>query len=66
MPKFRDMRHRVDFAYNMLNTDIYYEGDYRYTIEDHNQQELFEMIDEDDLDQVLENIWRRCSLVGIS
>ncbi len=32
MPTFKNMRQRVEYAYDELNVDIFYEGDYMYTI----------------------------------
>lgn len=64
MPKFKNMRHRVEFAYDHMNTDIYYEGNYLYTIEDHNTNQTFEMLDEDEMDSVLSVIWDACCCVG--
>lgn len=58
MPKFRNMRERVEYAYDHLNVDIFYEGNFRYTVFNHGNQESFEMLDEAQLDQVLESIWR--------
>ncbi len=57
MPKFKNMRHRVEYAYDVMNTDIYYEGNYLYTVEDHNRDLTFEMLDEAELDVVLGQIW---------
>ena len=58
MIKFKNMRHRVEFAYDSLNTDIYYEGNYLYTVEDHNTDEVFEMLEEKQVDYVLNLIWQ--------
>jgi len=60
MPKFKNMRHRVEFAFEFMNTDIYYEGDYKYTLEDHNNKRLFEMLEEDQMDMVLAEIYKNC------
>lgn len=57
MPKFRNMRERVEYAYDMLNVDIFYEGDYRYTVLDHRQNLTVEMLTVEELDNVLEKIW---------
>lgn len=57
MLKFKNMRHRVEFAYDQMNTDIYYEGDYKYTVEDHNSDQVFEMLEENQMDYVLNVIW---------
>lgn len=57
MLKFKNMRHRVEFAYDEMNTDIYYEGDYLYTIEDHNNDLVFEMLEENQMDNILNIIW---------
>lgn len=58
MLKFKNMRHRVEFAYEQMNIDIYYEGDYRYTLERHSNQEIFEMLSEDQVDTILNQIWQ--------
>lgn len=65
MPKFKNMRHRVEFAYEVMNTDIYYEGDYKYTIEDHNNKELFEMLEEEQMDEVLAKIYKNCKVAQV-
>lgn len=57
MLKFKNMRHRVEFAYDQLNTDIYYEGNYMYTVEDHNSNKVFAMLEEEQVDGVLNLIW---------
>lgn len=57
MPRFRNMRERVEYAYDELNVDIYYEGDYYYTILDHGRDKFIEMLTEDELDSELERIW---------
>ena len=57
MLKFKNMRQRVEFAYDQMNIDIYYEGDYKYTVEDHNRKEIFEMLEEEQMDYVLNLIW---------
>lgn len=57
MLKFKNMRHRVEFAYEQMNVDIYYEGDYRYTIENHGNHQIFEMLSEEQVDRVLNTIW---------
>lgn len=54
---FKNMRQRVDFAYDNMDIDIFYEGDYHYTLRDNQQNTFYEMIDEDDLDDVLSVIW---------
>ncbi len=58
MLKFKNMRQRVDFAYERMNVDIYYEGDYRYTIENRSNHQIFEMLSEDQVDHVLNSIWK--------
>jgi len=58
MLKFKSMRQRVEFAFDEMNTDIYYEGDYRYTIEDHNNDLVFEMLEENQMDNILNVIWK--------
>ena len=57
MPRFRNMRDRVEFAYDELNVDIYYEGDYYYTILDHSSNTFVEMLTEEQLDDELERIY---------
>lgn len=57
MPRFRNMRERVEFAYDELNVDIYYEGDYYYTILDHSCKRFIEMLTEEQLDVELEKIY---------
>lgn len=57
MPRFRNMRERVEFAYDECNVDIYYEGDYYYTILDHSCDKLIEMLTEEQLDYELERIY---------
>lgn len=57
MLKFKNMRQRVEFAYDELNTDIYYEGDYLYTLEDHNSKQVFEYLEENQMDMILNIIW---------
>lgn len=57
MLKFKNMRHRVEFAYEEMNIDIYYEGDYKYTLENHKDHKIIEMLTEEQLDQVLNKIW---------
>ncbi len=59
MLKFKSMRQRVEFAFDEMNTDIYYEGDYRYTIEDHNNDLVFEMLEENQMDNILNVIWKK-------
>lgn len=54
---FKNMRQRVDFAYEQMSVDIYYEGDYRYTVEHSASQKLFEMLTEEQVDKVLNLIW---------
>lgn len=59
MLKFKSMRQRVEFAYDQMNTDIYYEGDYLYTIEDHNSDLVFEFLEENQMDNILNVIWNK-------
>lgn len=66
MPKFKNMRHRVEFAYSELNTDIYYEGDFRYTIEDHNNNLVFEMLEENQMDHILSVIWQNAKTAKLA
>lgn len=56
MPRFKNMRERVEYAYDELNVDIYYEGDYYYTILDHARDKFIEMLTEEQLDKELERI----------
>ena len=58
MLKFKSMRQRVEFAYEQMNVDIYYEGEYRYTVENHKNDQLFEMVSEVQVDQILNKIWQ--------
>lgn len=51
------MRERVDYAFDELNVDIYYEGNYYFTILDHTKNKFIEMLTEEELDQELESIW---------
>lgn len=51
------MRERVEYAYDELNVDIYYEGNYYYTILDHSRDQFIEMLTEKQLDTELERIW---------
>lgn len=57
MPTFKNMRQRVEYAYDELNVDIFYEGDYMYTILDHSCEEFIEMLTEEELDHELSRIW---------
>ena len=57
MLEFKNMRQRVDFAYEQMNVDIYYEGDYRYTVEDRVSHRIFEMLSEEQVDKVLNGMW---------
>lgn len=54
---FNNMRQRVEFAYEQMNVDIYYEGDYMYTVEHRKSRQLFEMLTEEQVDKVLNGIW---------
>ncbi len=56
MPRFRNMRERVEYAYDELNVDIYYEGDYYYTLLDHSCDHFIKMLTEEELDFELERI----------
>lgn len=56
MLKFRNMRERVDFAYEELNVDIFYEGNYYYTLLDHSTKRQIEMLTELEMDIELEKI----------
>lgn len=60
---FKNMRHRVEFAYEQMNVDIYYEGDYMYTVEHRKSQQLFEMLTEEQVDKVLNGIWHDFHMV---
>ena len=57
MLKFKNMRQRVDFAFEQMNVDIYYEGDYRYTVEHRGSRQIFEMLSEVQVDKVLNLLW---------
>ncbi len=59
MLKFKNMRDRVDYAYYNLNVDIFYEGDYLYTIKDYNEDALYEMLTENEMDRTLNLIWNK-------
>lgn len=59
---FKTMRQRVDFAYEQMNVDIYYEGDYRYTVEHHTSHQVFEMLSEEQVDTILNGIWKESHL----
>ncbi|PKM57069.1 MAG: hypothetical protein CVU98_07935, partial [Firmicutes bacterium HGW-Firmicutes-3] len=58
MLRFKNMRQRVEFAYERMNIDIYYEGDYRYTVEHHSDHKIFEKLSEEQVDEVLNQIWQ--------
>jgi len=58
------MRERVDYAYDELNVDIYYEGDYYYTILDHSRDRFVEMLTEEELDRELEKIRVNLNVAG--
>lgn len=67
MLRFKNMRQRVEFAYDQMNVDIYYEGDYLYTVENRSNHDVFEMLSEDQVDEVLNLIWNEINqtqLVG--
>jgi len=64
VPRFRNMRERVEYAYDELNVDIYYEGDYYYTILDHARDKFIEMLTEEQLDKELERIWMNLNLAS--
>lgn len=64
MPRFRNMRERVEYAYDELNVDIYYEGDYYYTILDHTKDQFIEMLTEEQLDEELKRIWTDLKMSG--
>jgi len=51
------MRHRVEFAYEKMNLDIYYEGGYRYTVENHNNKQVIKMLSEEQVDHLLNKMW---------
>lgn len=57
MLRFKNMRQRVEFAFEQMNIDIYYEGDYTYTVEHRESRRLFEYLSEEQVDQVLNRIW---------
>lgn len=58
MLKFKSMRQRVEFAYEQMNIDIYYEGEYRYTLENHKNDQVFERVSEVQVDRILNKIWQ--------
>ena len=60
--RFKNMRERVEYAYDKLNVDIYYEGNYYYTILDHVKDQFIEMLTEEQLDKELEIIRRKLKL----
>ncbi len=64
MPRFRNMRERVEYAYDELNVDIYYEGNYYYTILDHTKDQFVEMLTEEELDEELRRIWMDLNMSG--
>jgi hypothetical protein len=64
VPRFRNMRERVEYAYEALNVDIYYEGNYYYTILDHSRDKFIEMLTEEELDTELEHIWMSLNLTS--
>lgn len=57
MLRFKNMRQRVDFAFEQMGVDIYYEGNYTYTVADSKRRKLFEFLSEEQVDQVLNRIW---------
>ena len=57
MPVFRTMRERVEYAYDELNVDIYYEGEDCFTIHNHTKDEYVERLTERELDKELARIW---------
>lgn len=57
MPVFRTMRERVEYAYDELNVDIYYEGEDCFTIHNHSKDEYVERLTERELDKELARIW---------
>lgn len=59
MLQFKNMRQRVEFAYEHMNVDIYYEGDYRYTLENRITKKTYEMLSEDQVDKRLNKMWKR-------
>lgn len=65
MPVFRTMRERVDYAYEALNVDIYYEGEDCFTIHDHTKDKYVERLTERELDQELANIWSTLNSIKI-
>ncbi len=64
VPRFRNMRERVEYAYDELNVDIYYEGNYYYTILDHTKDQFVEMLTEEELDEELRRIWMDLNMSG--
>lgn len=57
MREFRNMRDRVDYAYEQLNVDMIYEGNACFTIIDHNNGAVIEMVSQELLDVELYKIW---------
>lgn len=64
MPEFKSMRQRVEYAYDCLHVDIYYEGNYLYTIYNNTTDEEFSNLTEEQMDQILEKINFDCYAFG--
>lgn len=64
MPRFRNMRERVEYAYDVLNVDIFYEGDFIYTLFDHDCSVYVEYLTEEELDAELNKIWMHKNIAG--
>ncbi len=60
---FKNMRQRVEFAYDEMDVDIYYEGDYIYTVEHRGSGRLFEMLTEEQVDYVLNSLWNEAHVI---
>ncbi len=57
MPRFRNMRERVEYAYDVLNVDIFYEGNFIYTLFDNDCSVYMEYLTEEEMDAELNRIW---------
>ena len=62
MPKFKNMRHRVEYAYDSLNVDLFYEGEELFTVWDHNEEKTIERVTLSEVDQILHSIWERVTV----
>lgn len=57
MLKFSNMRQRVEFIYEKMALDLYYEGDYKYTLICQSNDLTYTGLDVKGLDAVLNRIW---------